>query len=72
MSALNELKPGESAVIHSFSDEETAYKFLSMGILPGSTVEMIRKAPFGGAFYIKADYQQFAIRNQEAACIVLE
>ena len=72
MLALNQLKPGESAIVHSFRDEEMAYKLLSMGILPGSSVQMIRKAPFGGAFYIKADFQQFAIRNQEAECIVLK
>jgi Fe2+ transport system protein FeoA len=43
-----------------------------MGLLPGNTVQMIRKAPFGGAVYIKADNQQFAIRNSEAECIVLK
>ena len=68
---LNALKPGKSGTIQSFSDEETACKMMSMGILPGSTVKMIRKAPFGGAVYIKADNQQFAIRNKEAACVML-
>jgi len=71
MIALSALKKGESRTIHSFSDEATACKLMSMGILPGSSVKLIRKAPFGGAIYIKADHQQFAIRNTEAACIVL-
>jgi len=71
MIALSSLKPGKSATIHSFSDEETACKMMSMGILPGSAVKLIRKAPFGGAVYIKADNQQFAIRNTEAECVVL-
>ena len=71
MVALNALKKGESGTIHSFSDEATACKMMSMGILPGSVVKLIRKSPFGGAIYIKADRHQFAIRNTEAACIVL-
>lgn len=71
MKELIALEPGQSATIRSFSDEATACKLMSMGILPGSSIKMIRKAPFGGAFYVKADNQQFAIRNSEAACILL-
>ncbi len=71
MPTLSALKNRESGTIHSFSDEATACKLMSMGILPGSKVKLIRKAPFGGAVYIKADNQQFAIRNAEAACIIL-
>jgi len=71
MKELVALKTGQTAKIRSFSDEATACKLMSMGILPGSTVKMVRKAPFGGAVYIKSDNQQFAIRNSEAACIIL-
>ena len=71
MKELNALEPGHSATIRSFSDEATACKLMSMGILPGSTVKLVRKAPFGGAIYIKADNQQFAIRNSEAECVML-
>lgn len=71
MTELSTLKPGNSATVHSFLDEETACKMISMGILPGSKIKLVRKAPFGGAMYIKSDNQQFAIRNKEAECIVL-
>ena len=71
MTALDTLAKGQTAIVHSFSDDETACKLMSMGILPGSMVKMIRKAPFGGAIYIQADNQQFAIRNYEAACVLL-
>ncbi|MEM6316808.1 MAG: FeoA family protein [Bacteroidota bacterium] len=71
MTALDTLQLGQTATIRSFSDEETACKMMSMGILPGSKVKMIRKAPFGGAVYIQADNQHFAIRNKEAACVLL-
>ena len=72
MKGLNQLNKGESAIIHSFVDEQMACKMLSMGILPGSKVQLVRKAPFGGAIYIRLDNQQFAIRNSEAECIVLK
>lgn len=72
MSELNSLKPGQIGIIDTFLDEETACKMISMGICPGCQVKVIRKAPFGGAIYIKADHQQFAIRNQEAECVVLK
>jgi ferrous iron transport protein A len=72
MRALSQLKSGQTATIASFSDDIAACKLMSMGLLPGNTVQMIRKAPFGGAVYIKADNQQFAIRNSEAECIVLK
>lgn len=71
MKELIALEPGSSAIIRSFSDEATACKLMSMGILPGSKVKLVRKAPFGGAIYIKADNQQFAIRNSEAECVML-
>jgi len=72
MTELSKLKPGASAVIHSFLDDETACNLVSMGIIPGSEVRMMRKAPFGGACYIQSDTQQFALRNSEAACILVK
>lgn len=72
MLVLSKLKKGERGMIDSFSDQEIGCKLMSMGILPGSKVQILRKAPFGGAVYLKLDNQQFAIRNNEAECIVLK
>lgn len=68
---LNQLAPGDVGTIRKFTDDATACKLMSMGLLPGTTLRVVRQAPFGGAVYIKADTQQFAIRKSEAACIVL-
>lgn len=43
-----------------------------MGILPGTQIEVIRSAPFGGGCYIKADNLLIALRKSEACSIVIQ
>jgi len=69
---LNHLQLGERGTIATFSDEQAGCKLMTMGILPGSEVKIVRKSPLGGAIYLKMDHQQFAIRNKEAECIMLK
>lgn len=45
---------------------------MSMGVLPGSHVEVVRKAPFGGGCYVKVDNFYLALRREEAASVVLK
>ena len=69
---LSLVTPGESSYIESFTDQRIANKLMSMGLLPGSIIRVIRKTPLGNTFYIKANnHQLLALRKQEAACIVL-
>ena len=42
-----------------------------MGILPGTLIEVVRAAPFGGGCYIKADNLLIALRKSEACSIVI-
>ncbi len=65
------MKTGETGKIASFNDDEIAGKLMTMGILPGSSVYLVRKAPFKGGLYIKVDGCKIALRHNEAACIVL-
>jgi ferrous iron transport protein A len=67
-----QLRQGERAIVHSFEDEKIASKLMTMGMLPGSVIEYVRKAPFGGAIYMKVDGYNLALRNNEAAAIVVE
>ena len=66
------LKLAQKAIIHHYSDEKISSKLISMGMLPGSVIEVIRKAPFGGALYIKVNGFSFALRENEAATIIVE
>lgn len=46
---------------------------MSMGLLPGSELVIIRKAPFGGGFYIKLlDNCCIALSTEEANSLILK
>lgn len=70
--SISDLKVNESARAIAFDDSSLACKLTSMGVLPGSLIEMIRKSPFGSAYYVKADGVRLALRKEEAASILLE
>lgn len=44
---------------------------MAMGFLPGSDVLLVRKSPFGGAFYIKTKNHYVALRGYEAENVLL-
>lgn len=68
---LSELKAKTKGSILGFTDELISSRLLTMGILPGSQIELIRKAPLRGGFYIKFDNQRIALRSIEAASILV-
>lgn len=70
--SIPDLKLHESARAIAFDNPSLASKLTSMGVLPGTLVELIRKSPFGHAYYIKADGVRLALREEEAASILLE
>lgn len=69
---IPDLKLHESARAIAFENPALAGKLTAMGLLPGSMVEMVSVAPFGQAYYIKADGVRLALREEEAASILLE
>ena len=64
--------PGYTGTIANFSNEQLAGKLMAMGIMPGDRIELIRKAPLGGGWYVKVGRQCVALRKQELACINLK
>ncbi|MCB9275557.1 MAG: ferrous iron transport protein A [Lewinellaceae bacterium] len=69
---LSEAKPGMAGVVSHYVDDQAGSKLMSMGVLPGSHVIVVRKAPFGGGWYVKVDNFYLALRKEEAASIVLQ
>ena len=69
---LDNFKEGEIGIIHKFTDDKMASKLLSMGVLPGKSLRLVRRVPFGGGLYIKVDTCNIAVREAEAQQIVLE
>jgi ferrous iron transport protein A len=71
MPLANTIKIGEEAMIVRFEDEKVAGKLISMGMMPGSSFQMIRKAPFGGGYYVKIDGVNMALRASEVSKIIV-
>ncbi|HKK77764.1 MAG TPA: FeoA family protein [Saprospiraceae bacterium] len=68
---ITSLQRGQEGIVSHIGNERIAGKLMAMGILPGSMVRLIRKAPFGGGWYIKADNMTIALRREEAESIIL-
>jgi ferrous iron transport protein A len=71
MPSANNLRLGEQAMIVRFTDEKIEGKLTSMGMMPGSTLQLVRKAPFGGGFYVKIDGVNIAMRAYEIQQIIV-
>lgn len=72
LESLSNLKDGEKGTIRHFTNDHIAGKLLSMGVLPGKSIRLVRRLPFGGGIYIKIENQSIALREDEAKSIVLE
>ena len=70
--SILDLKKGEKGVIDYFKDPEIGKDLLTIGFLPESVIQYIRKAPFGGAVYVNIDGQNVALRNAEAKNIIIK
>ena len=68
---ITQLQVGENAIIGEFTNGFVACKLMAMGLLPGSAILLVRKAPFGGAYYIRAKNHYVALRSQEAENVLL-
>ena len=68
---LSELKIGESAIIDSFTDKDTALKLLEMGCTPGETVKLSRIAPMGDPIAISVSGYMLSMRKAEASTIMV-
>lgn len=66
------LKPKQVATVAGFSNNQIAGKLLAMGVLPGSTIQVVRTTPLKSAYYLKVDGRNLAVRKEEAACILIK
>jgi len=65
------LRKGETGVVKAYEGRALANKLVTLGLLPESTITMVRKSPLGDACYLQLDHQKIALRMSEAAAIVL-
>ena len=70
---VNQLYPGEYAVITGFSkDMKTDSRLVEMGLLPGSVIRMIKQAPFGGAVELKIRDYYLSLRSEDTSKILVK
>ena len=68
---LSEIKPGNSCRVVGWSSN-LSDRLLELGLIPGSSIEVIRKAPFGDPVAYKVKNCQLAISGVEAAHIYVQ
>ena len=69
---LTHLKPGTSGVIERLEGEDTFQKRLAdLGLVPGTTILFIRKAPFGDPIEIEVRGYLLALRGKDAKNVLL-
>ena len=69
--SILQLACGNPATILEFSNGFIACKLMAMGLLPGSSIEVVRKSPFGKTIYIRSGNHHVALRENEAATILI-
>ena len=67
---LDDLAPGEAGVILSLSgDVAIAHRLMELGLVPGTAVEVVRRAPLGDPIELRLRQVHLSIRRSEAANI---
>ena len=68
--ALDDLEPGETGVIVRLGgDEAIAHRLMELGLVPGTPVEVVRRAPLGDPVELRLRQVHLSIRRSEAANI---
>lgn len=66
------LKIGETGNIRALAANHCACKLMTLGLLPKSKIKIIRKSPFGDTLYLKINDHYIAVRESEAATILID
>jgi ferrous iron transport protein A len=70
---LSELPAGASAVVRQFPKTGTAsLRLREMGLLVGTSLKLVRLAPFGDPIEIKVRGYHLTLRKSEAADVIVE
>jgi len=70
---LNDLKPGENAIISSIDDNSSESDYLmEMGLMSGTPVRFVKSAPFGDPIEVDLRGYHLSIRRSKAKSIFVE
>ncbi len=69
---LDELPIGESAVVHRVAcQQRVGRRLMEMGLLPGTRIEMVRRAPLGDPLEVRLRGYLLSLRRHEASGVSL-
>jgi ferrous iron transport protein A len=70
---LSDLTPGQSATVSGFRDHgPVTQRMMSLGVLPGTDVRVIRLAPAGDPMQIELLGYSLSLRRSEAVLVNVE
>lgn len=70
---LGDLQPGKKAVIRRFLSDDPAFlRFRELGLLPGTEVLSVRRAPLGDPIEFNVRGSLLSVRQREAEQIEVE
>lgn len=71
---FSNLQPGDTGNVVGFTEGSTSYrsKLLAMGIVPGTSFHVIRKAPLGDPVEIRVNGFYLCLRQKEAEMLRVE
>ena len=73
MRSLDLIIPGSRAVVHDIEAEDSfSRSLLELGLVPGTEIEVIRRAPLGDPIELVVRGSHFSIRRQEARRILVK
>jgi len=73
MTNLGAMKPRQSGKIVSFTvDAPQVSRLLAMGVVPGSTVNVVGVAPLGDPMMVDVNGCRMSLRRREAAALNVE
>jgi ferrous iron transport protein A len=70
--SIAQLRIGEYATITDFDSSVIPLKLIEMGCLPGNSVVLLQKAPFGDPLFLNINDSLLAIRLETAKDIFIE
>ena len=67
---LKDMQPGQKGIVATFTAEERErLRLMEMGLLPGTEIRFVRRAPLGDPLEVEVRGFHLSLRAQEAASI---
>lgn len=70
---LDQVQPGQRCIVLALEgDTGNVRRLMELGIVPGTAVEVVRRAPFGDPTEVRVRDVNLSVRRTETACIHVE